>query len=101
MPVKLPDGMPAMTVRELRESLALLGTAHDDKPVCAWLPGSRIALSGTLTLGGSAPGTLPSVPAVLMEGNVISGSALDDVTASGRPSGRDRYEAEGTTLRRR
>lgn len=63
--------MPTMTVKDLRDALALLGAGHDHKPVKAWLPGSRIALSGTFILSGDD---------VLIEGNVEPGSALDDVT---------------------
>ena len=59
-----------MTVKMLRESLAQLGSGHDDREVQIWLPGSRIVLGTTLLPGRSA--------AVLIEGNVMPGSALDE-----------------------
>lgn len=59
-----------LTVGALRASLAHLGPNHDDRLVEVWLPGSRIALSATLLPGRAGP--------LLIEGNVVPGSALDD-----------------------
>lgn len=56
-----------VTVKQLRDSLALLGAGHDNTEVQVWLPGSRISL-GSLTLAKGK---------VLVEGNVVPGSALD------------------------
>lgn len=55
-----------MNVRELREALAGL---PDGLPVLVWLPGSRIELGSVITGNGSVR--------VLIEGNVVEGSALD------------------------
>ena len=55
------------TVKQLREALALLGSAHDDKPVEIWLPGSRIKLNQTAFLRDGC---------LMIEGNVKPGSAL-------------------------
>ena len=60
--------MSKMTLKDLREALALLGTGHDNKPVVVWLPGSHIDLETTLFLRDGA---------VMIEGNVRPGSALD------------------------
>lgn len=59
--------IPQMTVKDLRDSLALLGPGHDNKPVKVWLPGSKIALHQMMKIGDS----------ILIEGNVEPGSALD------------------------
>lgn len=56
-----------MTVKELRDSLKLLGKGHDNAEVVIWLPGSKIDLSTTLMLRDGA---------ILIEGNVRPGSAL-------------------------
>ena len=79
--------MATMTVKILRESLAHLGAAYDDKPVEIWLPGSRIALNATI---------MPCRRnAVLIEGNLVPGSALDEsATPAEIASFKARREAE-------
>ena len=59
-----------MTIKQLREALALIGTGHDNKEVKIWLPGSLIELESTLFLRDGA---------VMIEGNVAPGSALADL----------------------
>lgn len=60
----------SVTVKQLRDALAALGPAYDDKEVLVWLPGSRIELATTI---------LPALrtEGVLIEGNVRAGSALE------------------------
>lgn len=59
--------LKSATVKEVRDALAQLGAGHDNTPFEVWLPGSRILLGNTITLGTDA---------VLIEGNVKPGSAL-------------------------
>jgi hypothetical protein len=57
-----------MTLKELRESIAQIGTGHDNKQVVIWLPGSKIDLQTTLMLRDNE---------IMIEGNVRAGSALE------------------------
>lgn len=56
-----------MTIKELRDSLALIGKGHDSKEVVVWLPGSKIDLGTSLFFRGDE---------INVEGNVRPGSAL-------------------------
>jgi hypothetical protein len=62
--------MTTLTVRQLR---AILEDRPDDAEVRIWLPGSRIALTGTRL-------KVINQHQVLIEGNVEPGSALDQAT---------------------
>jgi len=64
---KIDPTLPIVTVKMLRDSLALLGSAYDDMPVTAWLPGSYVQLSSTI---------FPRGGAVLIEANITPDSVL-------------------------
>lgn len=57
-----------MTVKTLRDSLAQLGSAYDDKPVLVWMPGTYIALETTISFPYGQP---------MIEGNVVAYTAPD------------------------
>ncbi len=59
-----------MTLLELRKALEKFGAGHDAKEVKVWLPGSRVLLRGSFFLHKDS--------VVLIEGNIESGSALDN-----------------------
>jgi hypothetical protein len=59
--------MSKMTLKDLREAIAQIGTGHDNKPVVVWLPGSKIDLNNTLMLRDGL---------IMIEGNVRPGSAI-------------------------
>lgn len=61
-----------MTIKELREALALLTVKDDAKQLVVWLPGSRIDLCSKLMIRD-----VPGCDEVLIEGNVRPGSALE------------------------
>lgn len=56
------------TVKQLREALAKIPSAHDNLEVEVWLPGSYIALSAMWISGRNS---------YLIEGNLKPGSALE------------------------
>lgn len=62
-----------LTVAKLRHIVANMPTCLDDRPVVIWLPGSRIDLS-------CAGYIFDEDGAVMIEGDVRVGSALDDVS---------------------
>ena len=57
-----------MTLKNLRELLNAVPLDQEHLEIEVWLPGSRITLHGAPILGG---------PAVLIEGNLKPGSALE------------------------
>lgn len=61
-----------MTLGELRKTLDQIGIGHNHREIKVWLPGSRILLSGNLFNFSAANGE-----ALLIEGNVEEGSALE------------------------
>lgn len=67
-----------ITVGQLRRALQALPSTLNDSPIYVWLPGSAIALPSpqTLSLGGH-PHKLVPATSVLIEGNVVPGSALE------------------------
>lgn len=61
-----------MTVKDLRDGLAMLGPGHDNSDIKVWLPGSTITLGNVFVSERHK--------AVMIEGNVDASSALDDAT---------------------
>jgi hypothetical protein len=66
-----------MTVKQLKQALAALGTGADDMEFRIWLPGSEIYLAQPY---GDFPPPAPffSAGKVFIEGNIAEGSALCD-----------------------
>jgi hypothetical protein len=56
-----------MTVKELKQNLAQLGSGYDKFPVKIWLPGSKIYIVGRPMCHDNE---------VLLEGNLEEGSVL-------------------------
>lgn len=69
-----------MTVNELIAQLQSLPDDQRNMEIRVWLPGSQI------TIDGSAFKLLPTPlnpsPVILVEGNVVAGSALDEIALS-------------------
>lgn len=63
-----------MTVNELIEHLKTVRPEHRELEVRLWLPGSQFTIDGTPMV--RQPNPLNSVPVVLLEGNMVPGSAL-------------------------
>jgi hypothetical protein len=62
-----------MTVKQLKQALAALGTAADDMEFRIWLPGSEIYLARP---DGFPPAPFFSSGMVFIEGNLTEESAL-------------------------
>lgn len=63
-----------MTVNELIARLQRLPVEERDLEVRVWLPGSHISLDGTPVCLPSS--NLAALPIVIVEGNLVPGSAL-------------------------
>lgn len=63
-----------MTVDELIEHLRALPVEHRALEARLWLPGSQFTIDGTPTV--LKPGKLNNLPVVVIEGNMVAGSAL-------------------------
>jgi hypothetical protein len=61
-----------MTIKKLRDLLALLGAGHDGREIKVWLPGTTISLSDSIVFS--------SKHGIIVEGNVDPGSALSEDT---------------------
>lgn len=69
-----------MTVNELIEHLKTVKPEHRNLEVRLWLPGSQLTIDGTPMV--RQPNPLNSVPVVLLEGNLVTGSALEEIAFS-------------------
>lgn len=65
-----------ITARDLLESLKAIPEDRLDLPVQVWLPGSYISLEGEPFYGNGNPAGSSRISALLIEGNLIKGSAL-------------------------
>jgi len=65
-----------MTVKQLKQALAALGTGADNMEFRVWIPGSEIYLARPY--GGFPPAPFFAGGMVFIEGNVAEGSALRD-----------------------
>jgi hypothetical protein len=66
--------LPIITVKQLKEQLAKLGPEWDSCEVQTWLPGTYIKLASVIVRNPSDPSHQGPI---LLEGNIIPGSALD------------------------
>jgi hypothetical protein len=64
--------MTPLTIGALRKALAEISTAHDDKPVVVWLPGSRIDLCGVPRVSKMNSSKDHPCLLVVREGSVLS-----------------------------
>ena len=63
-----------MTVNELIEHLKTVAPERRDLEVCLWLPGTHFTIDGPPIV--RMPSPLNKLPVILLEGNLVPGSAL-------------------------